>query len=647
MVDQNDNIQPFEEFSFSGRFSMNETLNSSVFDGTFITLRGTFFADGNIRTGEFFGNPTPGLPWDAVDARVGDIFVDPNGQRYEIVGFNITPGFTGTDFNGTAPTSSSMRIKAYNNDSSGFGAPSFYTVFSGGQGIIMRGSDGFGFSMTHTVSTNISETLQQSMQQRSLAEIGTFLRDIGNLGNVNITTPIATNVLEYDGTVWINGTGSSSVVNTSSPLTGDGSGGDPITLIDGTMKSQHLRYDGTMWNTNLSAYDGLVAATGTQFSTINDAISAGCKRIAVLTDTTQTAQAVLSGPTTIQIFNEATISNSPLLASAIDCNSHKLSITGGAIDWSATTDGTGLSYYIENNGSDTQVDMNNLSFTYANAASNRNITNQDLTLDNCSVQLNSSDNSGFHLPGGRSAQLTNIIFNGSAGIEALKVDGYLSSSNITLSGLSNGTEVVLNLNGEVNMQNITIDDTADVYMETNGTGSAFINGLTSSGNIANITLNNANSALDNARRVNSIVVNNNKSKLFNCNQVVSLNINGDNSKVTHFEGSAIIINGSNAKMSFVDLGAGSFTGTATDSFIANSSANSITLSPSNRNKISMCDVNTIDITGDQNIVIGNRVTDIITIQPLGSNNILNGNLTDNGTVTTGTIGTVLSGNTQF
>lgn len=78
-------------------------------------------------------------------------------------------------------------------------------------------------------------------------------------GNLN-------DVLTWDGNEWISSPPSGSTVSTSSPLTGDGSAGNPITFANGTVNNQFLVWDGAAWTPQTMSY----GSAGGTFSLVFD-----------------------------------------------------------------------------------------------------------------------------------------------------------------------------------------------------------------------------------------------------------------------------------------------------------------------------------------------------------------------------------------
>ena len=80
-----------------------------------------------------------------------------------------------------------------------------------------------------------------AISQLNMSQLGDVVIGDGTTGLVLVSG----HQLEYDGANWINVPMASVTVNTSAPLTGDGSGGDPVTVDDGASDSDILRWDGS------------------------------------------------------------------------------------------------------------------------------------------------------------------------------------------------------------------------------------------------------------------------------------------------------------------------------------------------------------------------------------------------------------------
>lgn len=443
---------------------------------------------------------------------------------------------------------------------------------------------------------------------------------IGDLGDVNTSGVVTGDVLSYNGTEWV--TSATDPINSTYPIIGNGLLINPIRLTDGNLRSEHIRWDGTQWQIRQSPFDAIIASTDGDFTTIEDAINAGCTRLAILTNTTQLTTCNLQSDTYIRLFN-VELSNSPL-TNAINLNNYNLTIEGtGEIIWNGSTNVNTVGYYANNGTSiGSTLNMNNITFSIANnlGSQPRYITNANQQLSNMTlIPPNNTNNSLIVASNGTNqttTQLSNCIFNtnDTTGtiIQCLNT-GKLEAVNCQFNGSLNDTTNHIVLYSDTILNNTITDDNLNILVN-NGTNSS-------------INISNLNSTLPtNINITNSHHINIHNSQLkgnitsSNCDTLNVNNCTIDNTNLAcdlsrftnnHFNGTTLF-NGNK-----LIIGTNHFNG-------------------------SNCVVD-----GNYTIISNNFCESSITLVPASDSNIISNNLTQFPINTTGTINTIVIGNLDY
>jgi hypothetical protein len=487
--------------------------------------------------------------------------------------------------------------------------------------------------------------------------------DLEDLGNVT-GSAVANNVLSFNGTNWIP---SNVTVNTSSPITGNGTVGTPITVIDGTARSQALRYDGTDWNIKSEAFDALVGtASGSDFVTLEAAISAGSKRIAIITNTVQTSTITLTSDTYIKLFNSATLSTNNLNNSII-IGAFNLEIEGsGSLQW--TPNGApGPDYYFASTGGD--LLLRGVDFIYNGTEYGKYITNRNQTLSDVVIRLADATNSGIYVSDNYNANISNLRMIGNDSYVAIKdvievsFLGNMNAVNLSFVDVFGfaGTTSCLKLNGRTNIRNLDFLNTTrhDILIQSDKIytnepiGPTNISGFGSRNGTINFDVsNNMPIILSHGSDVGYVNINTQNSRLSNISYIGGIvTINNSNISIDNCTCSNnVFVPTSISNLFITNSYLGSFTGTHLDSSLisgCNVGGISITSTIGNisvKNRIIGNECSNISVTGDNNIIANNYIVNNLTVGSGSNSTILNCNIVGGSIITTGSLGTIQLGN---